>query len=219
MAKPKSKYLQPADAKRLIDLLTASLSSYVRNGGRKTDWFKKIGISTRTWYKWVSQESPQIRKRTSIRITRAGNLDKEDLPEFISESIYPTIFLNKDFSSYLNTYIPTDLISDAERLFLLVGMFAVRAEELGIKVKTSVHVDTGTASILPGPPGLLIKVSLGKYPSFELIQDSAIICTGEFNYLNIQYLIKWLHKHIKSAKTKKIKTLHEQYRSSTARRY
>jgi hypothetical protein len=211
--KIRSKFLQPKDAKKLVELLTASLSSYTRNGGRKTDWFKKIGISTRTWYKWSSQENPQIRKKTSVRITRAGNLDQEELPEFISESIYPTVFLNKSFPDYTEKYMHTDLISNVEKLFLLTGLFAVQAEELSIKVRTNVHADTETAIIVPGPSGIIIKIKIDKCPQFEMIRDSVTLCSGEFNYLNIKTLIKWLHNQNKTAKKKKIKTLHEQYRS------
>lgn len=217
MSKKKSKYLFKVDAQTLVASLKASLKSYTKNGGRTTDWLKKIGVSSRTWYKWISQEYPQIRKSTSIRIAKTGNLCMEELPEFISESIHPSVLLNKHFKNYLDTYNGTNLISDTEKIVLTVGAFMVQAEELGLTPKASISTVPTSCIIYTGVGNVVIRISCETDLLFELINDSSVVCKGAFDYENIKIIIKWLYKQKKSIKTTKVKTLHEQYKSSITR--
>lgn len=203
-----------ADAETLVASLKASLGSYVKNGGRTTDWLKKIGVSSRTWYKWTAQDFPQIRKSTSIRITKTANLCREELPEFISESIHPTVLLNKHFKNYLDTYNPTDLISNTEKLTLTVGLFTVSAEQLEMFPRVSISTNPSSAVIYTDVGNIVLRITCKTDLMFELINESNILCTGVFDYDNIKILIKWLYKQKKSSKTKKVKTLYEQYKSS-----
>lgn len=214
MKKNKSKYLLKADAETLVASLKASLGSYVKNGGRTTDWLKKIGVSSRTWYKWTAQDFPQIRKSTSIRITKTANLCREELPEFISESIHPTVLLNKHFKNYLDTYNPTDLISNTEKLTLTVGLFTVSAEQLEMFPRVSISTNPSSAVIYTDVGNIVLRITCKTDLMFELINESNVLCTGVFDYDNIKILIKWLYKQKKSSKTKKVKTLYEQYKSS-----
>lgn len=210
----KSSYLKPADSKNLVYLLNASLSDYLRNGGRKIDWLKKIGISTRTWYKWASQDAPRIRKITSVKITKLADLDTSELPEIISESLNPTIFLNKSFKGYLANYLESNLITSNEKLFLLVGLFASLSVEVGINLKVSLKTDNSSGIVIEEKTNSCITITTDKVPAFELVCDAVCLCRGVLDYDNIKILIKWLHKRIKSTKTKNTKTLHEQYRST-----
>lgn len=203
-----------ADAETLVASLKASLGSYVKNGGRTTDWLKKIGVSSRTWYKWTAQDFPQIRKSTSIRITKTANLCREELPEFISESIHPTVLLNKHFKNYLDTYNPTELISDTEKLTLTVGLFTVSAEQLEMFPRVSISTNPSSAVIYTDVGNIVLRITCKTDLMFELINESNVICNGVFDYDNIKILIKWLYKQKKSSKTKKVKTLYEQYKSS-----
>lgn len=203
-----------ADAETLVASLKASLGSYVKNGGRTTDWLKKIGVSSRTWYKWTAQDFPQIRKSTSIRITKTANLCREELPEFISESIHPTVLLNKHFKNYLDTYNPTDLISNTEKLTLTVGLFTVSAEQLEMFPRVSISTNPSSAVIYTDVGNIVLRITCKTDLMFELINESNVLCTGVFDYDNIKILIKWLYKQKKSSKTKKVKTLYEQYKSS-----
>lgn len=212
----RSRYLLPADAKKLMDLLQASLLTYQRNGGRKVDWLKKLGISSRTWYKWVAQDCPRIRKKTSVRLTKFSEIDPSELPEFISESINPTILLNKDFKNYLETYFYSDLVVDAEKLILSSSFLVMSAAEVGLELKYSIDIKNVNCSItLPGT-SFYIKVKKENVLFFELFSESTIVCKGEFTPENIIILIKWLHKKLKSIKNKPVKTLYEQFRKSIA---
>jgi hypothetical protein len=212
--KNKSKYLLKADAETLVASLKASLGSYAKNGGRTTDWLKKIGVSSRTWYKWTSQEFPQIRKSTSIRITKTANLCREELPEFISESIHPTVLLNKHFKNYLDTYNSTDLITDTEKLSLTVGLFMLNSEQLEMFPRVSINTNPSSAVIYTDVSNIVLRITCKEDLMFELINESTVICNGVFDCENIKILIKWLYKQKKSSKTKKVKTLYEQFKST-----
>lgn len=206
-----------ADAETLVCSLKASLNSYSKNGGRISDWLKKIGVSSRTWYKWISQEFPQVRKATAIRITKTANLSREELPEFISESINPTILGNKHLRKYLDTYNSTNLITNTEKLTLTVGLFCVDAEELDIFPRISMTTKPHGVIIYTGVGNVVVRVYCTNDLIFELINGSEVLCKGSFDYENIKTLIKWLYKQKKSSKTKKVTTLYEQYKSSITR--
>jgi hypothetical protein len=212
----RSRYLLPVDANKLMDLLKASLLTYTRNGGRKVDWLKKLGISSRTWYKWAAQECPRIRKKTSVRLTKFSEIDPSELPEFISESINPTIILNKDFKGYLDTYFYSDLVMDSEKIILYSSFLVMRAAELGLDLRYSLDIKNVNCSITIPNSSFYIKVKKENVLVFELFSESTTVCRGEFTPENIIILIKWLHKKLKSIKNKPVKTLYEQFRKSIA---
>ncbi len=197
----------------MLGLLQTNLASYTGNGGRKTDWLKKIGISSRTWYKWNSQEHPCIRKKTSVRVCKFASIDVADLPKFIEESIKPSILENKSFPKFLDTYFLYSDISAHEKLILHCAFFLSEAKSVGLCFKQNISLLDNRALILD-ENGTCIKVFFKENLFFEIFLDGVLLCADLFNSKNIQMLIKFLYKRHKQAKPKKIITLQEQYEST-----
>jgi hypothetical protein len=88
------------------------------------------------------------------------------------------------------------------------------SEQLEMFPRVSISTNPSSAVIYTDVSNIVLRITCKEDLIFELINESTVICNGLFDCENIKILIKWLYKQKKSSKTKKVKTLYEQFKST-----